>query len=133
MANPSVLPGQLPFEKQARLRWDTNVASLPKGAPPRFPFGHYDVAFKVDGDFERKSLGELSKIVDSAVRNHSGWPPFLTLHRQPFTPKPIDDAVECWIGPDSDGSYDRPAHHDFWRVSPNGFLFTRQVTKRMAV
>jgi hypothetical protein len=34
--------------------------------------------------------------------------------------------IECWIGPDSDGSYDSPAHHDFWRVSPDGLLFTRR-------
>jgi hypothetical protein len=38
----------------------------------------------------------------------------------------VNGAIECWIGPDSDGSYDKPAHHDFWRISPDGLLFTRR-------
>ena len=50
----------------------------------------------------------------------------MTINRPPFTPKPVDGAVECWIGPDSDGSYDGPSHHDFWRISPEGLLFTRR-------
>lgn len=107
-------------------RWERLVAKIPDGSPPRFPNGYYDVALAIDGDFDRKSLSELRDIVRSAVRNHSGWPPFLTLLRDPFRPRPIDGSVECWVGPDIDGSYDKPAHHDFWRISPGGFLFTRR-------
>ena len=33
--------------------------------------------------------------------------------------------MEFWRGPDSDGSFNEPRHHDFWRVAPNGLLFTR--------
>ena len=114
------------FQDQARTRWDTRVASMPRDAPPRFPFGYYDAAFAIKGDFERKSLRELSEIISTTVRNHSGWPPFLTINRKPHAPRPVDGAVECWVGPESEGSYAVPAHHDFWRISPEGFLFTRR-------
>jgi hypothetical protein len=84
------------------------------------------VGFAIDGPFKVETLSELRQAIATAVRNHSGWPPFLTLNRVPFAPKPIDGAVEFWRGPDSDGSYEEPAHHDFWRISPDGLLFTRR-------
>ncbi len=101
------------------------MAPLPEGVPPRLVHGHYDLGFAIDGNFDRRSLAELRDLIQTSVRSHSGWPPFLTLDRPPFSPKPADGAVECWIGPETDGSYDRPSHHDFWRVSPEGLLFTR--------
>jgi hypothetical protein len=114
------------FEDAAIGRWEARVSKLPADAAPRFLYGHYDVGLAVDGAFNVKTLSELREIIATAVRNHSGWPPFLTLNRAPFAPKPIDGAVEFWRGPDSDGSYAEPAHHDFWRVSPDGLLFTRR-------
>lgn len=125
-ATPTRLDQLTAFEQQAVARWEARIAPLPKDAPPRLGHGHYDVGFAIDGDFDRKSLAELRDVIQSAVRNHSGWPPFLTINRSPFAPKPVDEAVECWIGPDTDGTYDRPAHHDFWRISPEGLLFTRR-------
>jgi hypothetical protein len=107
-------------------RWVIRTASVAKDAAPLFPNGHYDVAIAIDGAFDAPTLASLRTTISTAVRNHSGWPPFLTLNRPPFQPKPADGAVECWCGPDSDGHLDVPAHHDFWRVSPNGFLFTRR-------
>lgn len=123
---PTRLDQLIAFNRRAFSRWETLIAFLPPETTPRFPHGHYDISFAIDGNFETKSLKELNVIIGSAVRNHSGWPPFLTLNRHPFMPKPVDGAIECWIGPDTDGSYERPARHDFWRVSPEGLLFTRR-------
>ena len=114
------------FSRAAAERWDERIASLPQDAPPRMPLGHYDIAIAIDGQFEAKTLSDLRDTISSAVRNHSGWPPFLTVNRVPFSPRPADGAVEFWRGPDNDGSFDRPAHHDFWRISPDGLLFTRR-------
>lgn len=114
------------FASDSTKRWEQLVAKLPKNSPPHFPNGHYDVALAIEGDFESKSLIELNEIIHSTVRNHSGWPPFLVLTRRPFRPQPIDGSIQCWIGPDTDGSYDKPAHHDFWRISPEGMFFTRR-------
>lgn len=114
------------FEAKAIRRWEQRVASQPSDAPPRFPHGHYDLSVALDGDFDRLSLSMLHDAVRLAVRNHSGWPPFVNLSRDPFRPAPVEGAIECWVGPDKDGSYDKPAHHDFWRISPEGLLFLRR-------
>jgi len=58
----------------------------------------------IDGDFDRQPLSDLRETIRRAVRNHSGWPPFVNLSRAPYTPKPVDGAIECWVGPDNDGS-----------------------------
>lgn len=114
------------FEAEAISRWEKRVASLPAGVPPTLPNGHYDLSVAIDGDFDHQSLSNLHDTIRSAVRNHSGWPPFVNLGRAPYRPAPADGAIECWVGPDNDGSFDAPAHHDFWRISPSGLLFLRR-------
>jgi Putative DNA-binding domain len=125
-ATPTRLDQLKAFGAQAVARWETLVAPLPVGVPPTLSCGCYDLLMAIDGDFERQSLSDLRDTIRQAVRNHSGWPPFVNLNRAPYTPKPVDGAIECWIGPDNDGTYDRPAHHDFWRISPDGLLFIRR-------
>jgi hypothetical protein len=115
----------LQFEQVAIRRWEARVANLPADVPPRFPHGCLDVGIAIDSTFNTQSLSELRSTIETAVRNHSGWPPFLTINRVPFAPKPIDGAVEFWRGPNADGSYEIPVHHDFWRISPEGQFFTR--------
>ncbi len=125
-STPSRFDDLRTFEDQAVARWTKLIADLPPDAPPRLLRGFYDVSFAFEGAFDTPSLPVLRTIIEQKVRNHSGWPPFLTLSRIPYMPKPIDGAVEVWIGPDIDGSYSSREHHDFWRISPNGLLFTRR-------
>lgn len=122
---PSRLDELKAFERTAIERWNGRVEDLDPSEPPRFPHGHYDVGIAIDGVLSMKSLAELREIMRREVRNHSGWPPFVTIDRPPFSPKPIESAVEFWRGPDSDGSCGAPAHHDFWRAAPSGLFFTR--------
>lgn len=114
------------FEDVADVRWKQLVADLPSDATPRLLNGYYDVGFTVDCDLEPLRLSKLADIVRNSVHSHSGWTPFLTISRPPFNPTAVDGILECWLGPDSDGSTDLPAHHDFWRVAPDGYLFTRR-------
>lgn len=114
------------FEVEAKRRWSKRNEGLGLDAPTRLPHGFYDVSFAIDGVFRRPSIAELRTIIQQEVRSHSGWPPFLTISREPYTPRPIDGAIEVWMGPDIDGSFDVPAHLDFWRASPEGYLFTRR-------
>jgi hypothetical protein len=113
------------FEQSAIARWNVRTADLPADVAAKFPHGHLDVGIAIDGPFEVQSLSRLRETIQAAVRNHSGWPPFLTLTRRPFETLPVNGAVEFWRGPDLDGSFDNPVHHDFWRISPEGLLFTR--------
>lgn len=110
-----VIPGSTPakptreqeltaFEQEAVSRWRSCTDSLPQDSPPRFPHGYYDVGFAIDASIEVVSLQRLRDIVRESVQNYSSWPPFVTLERSPFTPRPVSGAVETWIGPDTDGS-----------------------------
>ena len=114
------------FVEQSINGWQRRIEPLPKDVSARLPNGYYDVGFAIDGHFDEVSITRLRETIAREVRNHSGWPPFMTIPRTPYTPSPVDGAVEAWIGPGTDGTYDRPAHHDFWRVSPEGFFFTRR-------
>lgn len=107
-------------------KWRKLVGELPADSAARMPHGYYDMAFAIDGDFEAVSLSKVAQIVASSVRNHSGWPPFLTIGRSPFIPYALDGAVQCWIKPESRMTEDDPSHNDFWRVSGDGLLFTRR-------
>jgi len=93
---------------------------------PKLPHGFFEAAFAIEGSFDRQPLSELRRTIGSAVRNHSGWPPFVTIARPPYNPAAVDGTIECWIGPDVGGVTDTPNHHDFWRVSLDGLLVTRR-------
>ncbi|MEE4208058.1 MAG: hypothetical protein V2I43_02175 [Parvularcula sp.] len=121
------------FVTHAIERWTASVSVLPADAAPRFLNGYYDLSFAIDGDFENKTLAQLNDIIRLAVRNHSGWPPFVTIYRPPFTPRPIEGAVESWFGMDDDGPAEDPAHSDFWRVSPAGFFSFAEASLKMVV
>ncbi len=129
---PSRSDDLLNFEASAVERWRARVDKLPAGAAPRFPHGYFDVGIAIDGDFDVPTMGQLRETIRTAVRNHTGWPSFLTLDRVPFTPKPIDGAVEFWRGPDNDGSFGarRGYREDGadWRLEPGKFFDTTNPT-----
>lgn len=126
VAPPTRLDALTEFSSAAALRWEKRITKLPNDAPPRLPYGFYDFAAIIEGNVKRPTLGALREIISREIHNYSGWPPFLTLNRAPFAPAAVDGAVEFWRGPDTDGSFTKPAQHDFWRVSPDGLLFTRR-------
>jgi hypothetical protein len=114
------------FVDAARKRWSKLVVDLPPKAAPRFPHGYYEVALSIQGDFDKHSLTDFREVLRWALKNHSGWPPFITINQHPYTPSPIDGAIEAWMGLNSDGSCAPPSHSDFWRISPKGFFYTRR-------
>jgi hypothetical protein len=114
------------FETNAIKRWRNKTSSLPADTGPKLVHGRYDAGFAIDGEFDVQSLTDLRSTIAESVRNHSGWPPFVSLSRVPFAPRAVDGAVEFWRGADLDGSFELPAHSDFWRASPKGLFFTRR-------
>jgi schlafen family protein len=111
------------FTEEAQARWNNRVSVLPIDASPRFPNGYYEASFAIDGEFDHHDLPHFRDVFQTALKNHSGWPPFAYI---PKFVAPIDNAIESWIGPLEGGQYDIPAHHDFWRASFNGFFFIRR-------
>ncbi len=131
-----VVPGAVPtaptlndnlklFTDKAIKRWNSLTGALPKKAEPRLEHGYFDFAAAIDGNVSLRSLGDLKDLILTKVRNHSGWPPFVTINRSPFDPYPMDGSVETWIGPEEDGRYSTTEHYDFWRIAPSGLFFIR--------
>jgi Putative DNA-binding domain len=126
-AREPTLPDRLgAFVSSAQNRWAELTKGLGADAPPRFPHGFYESGLAIDGLFEVPSLPDLRVLLQRALRNHSGWPPFLIIDRPPYKPRIVDGAIETWMGPDADGSMSVPSHCDFWRIAPEGLFYTRR-------
>lgn len=115
----------LSFEQDSIALWESLVKQLSPQATPRFLHGYYDLSFVLEGNFDKPTISKLRQIIEQENRNHSGWPPFLTLNRVPYMLNNVNGAVQFWRGPETDGRTDAPAKHDFWRISPDGYFFTR--------
>ena len=111
---------------QARSRWHARTSDLPDRHAAKLIYGYYDCAFQILGNFDIPSFKELREIVQSSVRNHSGWPPFVSLAGSEYAPQIVDGSLEFWRGPNTDGAEHTPDHHDFWRISPDGLWFIRR-------
>jgi hypothetical protein len=114
------------FVRSGQQRWATLIQGLSPESAPRLVNGFYEAGLAIDGSFNIPSSVEFRDLLQCSLRNHSGWPPFIIINRNPYRPRLVDGAIESWIGPDTDGSTDIPAHHDFWRISPEGFFYTRR-------
>jgi hypothetical protein len=89
------------------------------------PLGHYEVVFEFRNVPPAKNLIELRHRLDEAHRiRFTGWGPFVSLTREPLTPRPVNGNIEVWLGyPDEDRIFADSAHSDFWRARPDGFFF----------
>jgi hypothetical protein len=114
------------FIGSSQQRWRELTNKLPTTATPRFPHGFYEVAFAIDDGFDVLSLGDFRNLLKRSLRNHSGWPPFVIIDRPPYSPRPMDDTIETWMGPEEDGSTEVPSRCDFWRIAPEGLFYTRR-------
>lgn len=114
------------FTEAGRKRWKELVAPLPANAAPRFPLGYYEAALSIQGPFDKLKPNEFRDLLQRALKNHSGWPPFVIIDRVPYSPRLVDGAIETWMGPEPDGSMGPPSHCDFWRIAPTGQFYTRR-------
>lgn len=105
------------FIHAARNRWQELVANLPDLSPSRFPDGHSEQSYAIDGIERPPSLSKLRELLSSAPRA-SGWPPFWVPTKDSIKPTIRDGLIECWLGkPDPDRRFTDAAHSDFWQVS----------------
>lgn len=106
-------------------RWHALVQQLPEDVGPRFPHGYYNFAYEIIGELRQVAPAQLPEVLRASVVRHTGWPPFWYPTREGIEPYPIDGAVECWLGGDTQTPVtDRDADHsDFWRIHPEGLAF----------
>ncbi len=106
-------------------RWYTLTQELPKNVGPRFPYGYYNFNYEIRGERRQIAPAQLPAVLKASVARYTGWPPFWYPTREGIQPYPIDGAVECWLGGDTQMSIeDRDAaHSDFWRIHSDGLAF----------
>ena len=118
------------FVDAARKRHDELLDStgLPPDASARLPLGRYEIGFAFEGAAPAPSLAELRRRIDEAHRvKLTGWPTFLVMTRRGLSPYAAEGGVEAWLGrPGIERFFgEDPAHSDFWRIVPEGMLYTR--------
>ncbi|MCW5699435.1 MAG: hypothetical protein KIT00_06305, partial [Rhodospirillales bacterium] len=116
------------FIVDAQRRWQELINPLPRDDAARMPLGYYELSFEILDVLPAPSLVELRRRLDAAKQiRHTGWGPFVSLHREPFEPQPFEGLIETWLGAPDDGRPLRtPAHCDFWRAHPDGRLFLQR-------
>jgi hypothetical protein len=128
------VPNAEPAPEPARLdewirnnvgRWRQLIEPLPENVGPRFPYGRYYVAYEIIGEPRQVAPARFPEMLMASVVRHTGWPPFWYPTRAGITPYPVDGAVECWLGGDTQTPVaDRDAaHSDFWRIRSDGLAF----------
>lgn len=119
------LEAVLDFATQAVARWENLIEVLPQDDPGRAPHGRYELSFEIDNVPDLQSLADLRNRMDAAgAIRHTGWGPFVTIHREPLAPYPVDRAIEAWLGAPDPNRFQRTAAHcDFWRASLEGRFF----------
>ncbi|BBF82615.1 putative DNA binding domain-containing protein [Asticcacaulis excentricus] len=109
----------------SKARWEELIADLPADAPSRMPLGRYELGFALLGATPLPGLGVTQDALDNARRiKLTGWSPFLRMSTPGWEPYPHDAYVEAWVGRPVGDRIRQPAHADFWRVSPEGMLYT---------
>lgn len=114
------------FLMQAEECWTNRIRGLPEDASPRLTHGFYAVGVALEGKFAVQPMPDFLTTLRQSLRDHSGWPPFPIISRDPYRPKIVDGAIEAWFGPDEEGQFDKPPYCDFWRAAPEGFFYTRK-------
>ena len=79
--------------------------------------GYWMFTYRIQGDVDETDLSEFLDILHEVKGHETGWPVWLIDRDRVY---PQDETIEGWyIG----GSFDDPAHSDYWRASPDGTLF----------
>jgi Schlafen, AlbA_2 len=114
------------FLDKARSRWEELVHPLPNRSSARFPDGYWEIGAVIDGNIESQNPAQFRDTLPRTLQHHSCWPPFVFIQREPYTPRLVDNTIESWHGPDTDGTVDAPAHCDFWRIGLDGSFYMRR-------
>ncbi len=115
-APPSAQDQLALFVKAAKSKWTSLNNSLSDEHSAKIKLGYYSFAAKILGTSKGISVHDIIKANETA-RKYTGWPTFVSLHRDDAKPRLVSGCVEAWTG--------KVAHRgvgyaDFWRINPKG-------------
>jgi hypothetical protein len=99
------------------------IKELPRDAPSRCPFGHFELDYALLGDFQKPSLTELREALRRTVAHRHDWSQFWVPTLPVIEPQVIDDTIQCWLGVPVQEVARDTGHVDFWRASSEGRMF----------
>lgn len=113
------------FCNRARDRWQELIRDLPADDVARMPHGHYEIECSFSNVQPTRNLEELRQRLQTGHSvQYTGWAPFIMMTRPEFSPAPVDNGIEAWLGnPNAERFGRNPDGCDFWRVSPAGMFF----------
>lgn len=124
---PNALDDLKLYSEAAYDRWQELVSDEPADSPSKFPNGFYEMSFSLVGAEQATGLNNLQeKLAIARQIKLTGWTPFLSMTTNGWIPYPHENFIEAWVGRpvrDDWGNRD-PSLCDFWRVSPDGKLYT---------
>lgn len=102
--------------RDSQERWRV-VSSQKFKDPNTAPYKHgaWQCAYRVSGNFQPPNLRDLLSLLQKAEGRETGWPPWVVLNPEDARPYPWENTMECHVGELADA--------DFWRASPQGFMF----------
>jgi nucleoside phosphorylase len=86
-----------------------------------FQYGLWTFAYSVIDKIQIDSFDHLFNVLQNAQGHETGWPPWWMPTREAIRPYRHDNNIECWLG--EEGGLRGPDHSDFWRASPQGYLY----------
>lgn len=112
------------FAALSRKRWQELVSDLPVDHLARLPKGYIEIAFSILGPVQTPSYTELRDMLRDGPAAAHGWPPFVTLGREPFTAKVVGNALEAWLGdPEGELHFADDSSLLYWRAQQDGFFY----------
>jgi hypothetical protein len=107
---------------QSKDRWQQLLLDhLPDEDPSRYHKRVWTAAYLIDGHFDTPSLPDFQNVLQKAEHHGTGWPVWWVAPQgTPLSPYYAQNLLECWMKDCKDKD---AAHSDFWRASPEGFMF----------
>lgn len=106
------------WQKASRAARLELLARLDEGHPLRLEQGHYEVTFMIN-PFHDPDIVLLKRCLDQDRPRYSGWAPFVCLHGEHGSPRPMGNVIQAWLVEDNEIN-PNPFSSDFWRLSVDG-------------
>ena len=119
--NPDVSESQglKSFRDESFAKWQKLNNDLPNGDPAKIEYGTFSFACQIIGESKNLDSVDILRNIEG-LRRYTGWPILVVLHQPESKPYIDNGVIEASL---MKINHPNPAHADFWRVSPDGYVY----------